>query len=244
MSVSVGTYNILHGLNYPKWLEGTEEINLTLVSDAIRQMKLDICGLNEVRNQEQVPGLCNQAKVIAENLGYNYVFAKAINYRGGEYGNALVTRYPILSYKTIPIVVPQDKRIAGQAYEDRVLLSADLLVDGKVLTVMVSHFGLSADEQSMAIEVVRETVCHCQTPLALMGDFNFTSATAYYDALCRFVEDTVDLVEGSEFTFPSPAPNQKIDYLFVNQRCKAVSTEIPAILSSDHRPYKVVLDIL
>ena len=93
MGVSVGTYNILHGLNYPKWLNGTEEIDLTLVSDAIREMKLDICGLNEVRNQEEVPGLCNQAKVIAENLGYHYVFGKAINYRGGEYGNALVTRH-------------------------------------------------------------------------------------------------------------------------------------------------------
>ena len=91
MSIRVGTFNILHGLDYPTYLE-TKEANIELsnVSVAISDLGLDVCGLNEVRNQENIEGLCNQARVIAENIGYNYVFGKAINWRGGEIGRAHV----------------------------------------------------------------------------------------------------------------------------------------------------------
>ena len=58
MSIKVGTFNILHGQDYPYYLENKAPlINLTNVSDAISDLGLDVCGLNEVRNQENLEGL-------------------------------------------------------------------------------------------------------------------------------------------------------------------------------------------
>ena len=244
MIINVGTYNILHGEDYPHYLKTREPlIVLSNVSDAIKELGLDICGLNEVRNQENVEGLCNQVKVIAENIGYNYVFGKAINWRGGEYGNALVTKHEIVASKCIPIVVPADERIAGQPYEDRVLLCVDILIDGRIVTVMVTHFGLSEDEKNLAVKVIKEAVSQCENPLILMGDFNVQVNTAQYAALCEILSDTVSVVEGNSDTFPSNNPNIKIDYIFVNDKLKALKSFVPDVITSDHKPFVADIDI-
>jgi endonuclease/exonuclease/phosphatase family metal-dependent hydrolase len=146
MELNVGTFNIQHGKDHLHFLQtGEEVIDLKKMADVIRSANLDVCGLNEVRNDGAVGG-AYQAKVIAEALGYHFAFAKAIDHRGGEYGNALVSRYPIEQVCLVPIAVEQADRIAGQHFENRVLLCATLLVDRNLLTVLVSHFGLNDDE--------------------------------------------------------------------------------------------------
>lgn len=243
MNVTVGTYNILHGCDYPHLLKtGEQIINLSSVSDAVRRMKLDICGLNEVRNMEKIGG-DNQARVIAENLGYNYFFAKAIDYRGGEYGNALITKYPIVSAKVIPMKIPNSERIEGQSYEDRALLCADLLVDGKTLTVFVTHFGLGEDEQELAIKTIKEYTEQYDSAAVLMGDFNFPPSAKQYDELEELVRDTASFADGNTNTFPSDNPKQKIDYIFTNNYVETLSAEVPNELHSDHLPYVVKLNI-
>ena len=245
MKLLTGTFNILHGKDYPYYLETKEErIDLITLAGHIRSLELDICGLNEVRNQENVAGLCNQAKVIAEELGYNYVFGKAINYRGGEYGNALLTKHTILSSRVIPIVVPTEERIEGQAYEDRAILCADLLVEGQMMTVMVSHFGLHADEMQKAVESVEAFLQNCTNPVILMGDLNFGEESEFYTALCGMLKDSNDVAQGSTLTFPSPNPDRKIDYVFYNQGLEAVKAWVPDVVFSDHRPFVAELKFI
>ena len=244
MTLLIGSYNILHGRDYPYYLQTKEErIDLAQTASAIRDLKLDICGLNEVRNQENVAGLCHQAKEIARELGYYYAFGKAINHRGGEYGNALVSRYPILSTKVIPIVVPAEERIEGQAYEDRALLCAEILVDGQKITVLVSHFGLNADEMEKAVAVVRDVAAGCDTPLMLMGDLNFKPDSPFYDALCGIFRDTAAIGEDPFHTFPSQKPDRKIDYVFISDAWETVDAYVPNVQYSDHRPYVTELKL-
>ena len=244
MSISVGTFNILHGRDYLTYLKTREEtINLTLYSDAIRRMGLEICGLNEVRNQENVEGLCNQARVIGEALGYNWIFARAIDNRGGHYGNALVTKYPILSHKCIPMAVPAEERAAGVPYEDRVLLSADLQVGDQVLTVLVTHFGLHADEMACNVAAVRAEAALHQNPVILMGDLNFTPEAPFYGELCEFLQDSSPMVKGSNNTFPSVDPDRKIDYLFTNGLCRVTSAAVSDEVVSDHRPFFCTVEL-
>lgn len=239
MRATVGTFNILHGRNYQQYLKTREEcIDLSLYSDAIRRMELDICGLNEVRNQENVEGLCNQARVIGEALGYNWLFARAIDNRGGYYGNALVTKYPILSHKVIPMVMPTEARPEGLRHvEDRVLLSADLQVEDTVVTVLIAHFGLNDCEMALDVELVRREASMHQNPVIFMGDLNFTPNAPHYRDLCGFMEDSSSKVEGENLTFPSIEPNQKIDYLFTNLHCKVERAWVPEEIVSDHRPF-------
>ena len=55
MKLKIGTYNIQHGKHHGHFLKGGREV-IDLPGDAavLRGAGLDICGLNEVRNQEQV----------------------------------------------------------------------------------------------------------------------------------------------------------------------------------------------
>lgn len=236
--LKVGTYNILHGANYPKKREtGVEEIDLSLAANAIRSLDLDFCGLNEVRNQENVEGLCNQARVIAEQLGYHYVFARAIDYMGGEYGNAFVSRYPILSCQLVPLVFPKEERIKGKYYEDRVLLVAEIKIENTVVKVIATHFGLSEGEQQLAIDTIQPLVKDCRTPLFVMGDFNLMPDTTLCESLCGLLTDTAIKGEGSLLSFSSFDPHMKIDYIFTNDLVETSRAFVPEINTSDHRPY-------
>ena len=171
MKISVGTYNILSGVDYMHRVQ-TKEWRLVpeKFAEAIKEMGLEICALNEVR---EIPGdgehTWNETgKAIAEQLGYNYVFGKAIDVPGGGYGNALVTRYPILNVRTVPMrIAPENRDPNGVArwYEDRVLMIVDLDVEGKTVTVMVTHFGLNDDEHALAVKIVREEAEKISNPI-------------------------------------------------------------------------------
>ena len=240
----IGTFNIQHGRNHRFYLDtGCETIDLAGVAQVLREAQVDICGLNEVRNQEQVAGLCNQARVIAEELGYHYVFAKAIDHRGGEYGNALVSRYPIIAHYTVPISVPVAQRAAkaSRTYEDRVLLVATVETPTAPVTVMVCHFGLNPDEIRAAIDTVGAERQKLAGRVLLMGDFNLTPDSPYYGELAgEWMDTAVD--PARPLTFPSHAPDRKIDYIFSGEPLAITDVTAPTVTQSDHLPYIVTIE--
>jgi endonuclease/exonuclease/phosphatase family metal-dependent hydrolase len=86
------------------------------------------------------------------------------------------------------------------------------------------------------VSVVREAVKKCDTPLVFMGDLNIEPTEEFYADLSAMLCDTADLGEGEMHTFPSHEPDRKIDYIFVNGQVGAISTAIPNVVASDHRP--------
>ena len=238
MKLRIGTYNIQHGRWHAHFHRtGEEIIALESVAEVIRTMGFDICGLNEVRRNDGTEHDIDQAKVIADQLGYHFVFAKAIDHNGYEYGNALVSKYPILSARAVPIAVPVEKRISGQTrYEDRVLLIAELDVAEKPLTVMICHFGLHPDEIQLAVDTIRTEQKKLMGAVVLMGDFNLLPTSTYYARLASFLKDsTAD--PALPLTFPSHDPNRKIDYLFTTEDVCVTGVSAPAITQTDHCPY-------
>ena len=244
MTLRVGTYNILHGADFEKKRKtGEDTVDLSLASRAITEMDLDICALNEVRNQENVEGLCNQAKKIADRVGCYYLFARAIDHAGGEYGNALLSRYPILSSTLHPIIVPKDKRVAARRYENRVALEAHLDIHGKTVAVIVTHFGLHRDEIDLAAETVVKIVKNSPYPTIVMGDFNVSPDDDAIKKLKSILVDTADLTESPLLTFPSHAPDIKIDYIMTTRDLTAISIDCPNILTSDHKPLTAEIEL-
>ena len=239
----IGTFNIQHGVDYATKLEtGESVVNLDRMADYIAEMGLDVCGLNEVYDCPLGGELPKQAAHIGEKLGYYHVFAKAIDIRPGyPYGVALVSRYPIVSTRCVPIELAEEDREYDGYYENRILLIAELDIEGKPLTVMVSHFGLNPDEALLAAETVLQEIPKIQTPIVLMGDFNVTPDRPEIQAISSLLNDTAYLIEGSDCTWPSNAPDRKIDYVFTSTDLEAVSCRIPERVVSDHRP--VVVDL-
>ena len=176
-----------------------------------------------------------------EHYGYHYYyFAEAIRFRGvNPYGNAIISRYPIISAETIMIPDPEIKKYDGY-YETRCLLKATIDVRNG-LNVLVSHFGLNPDEHENAVETVVPNIPkeHC----VLMGDFNMEPDNQILNPIMQSLQDTAKVFSTYKLSFPSDTPRVKIDYIFVSKDLKVEYADIPEIISSDHRPHVATIEL-
>ena len=243
MIFNIATYNIQHCKSYVHFKETGEEIlSPERVSEVIRELGADICALNEVYNQKMLDGGSDQAEKIADGLGYYHFFAKAIDYKGFEYGNALVSKFPIKAVKTVPIIVPENERKKPH-YENRVLLVAELDIEGKPFTVAVCHFGLSDEEKELAVSTVLSELGDIKTPLIFMGDLNLSPDTELISKLQSELCDLSKQFGKEDPTFDSLAPYTKIDYIFAKGSLKAIDCEVVYAVFSDHLPVRATIEI-
>ncbi|MBR4941476.1 MAG: hypothetical protein IKZ19_05700, partial [Clostridia bacterium] len=149
MNIRAMTFNIQHAVDF---ING--DVAPELMANTIRAFDPDFCVLNEVYGQgdgSQPPEYGDQAKIIAELAKMDYhCFCPAITVYGKPYGNAIISKRPILSCKNIPIPEPIPHGYPGAYYENRCVFSADL----GSFVVMGTHFGLAPDEQTSAVETV------------------------------------------------------------------------------------------
>jgi len=235
MNIKIMSYNTQHCLNYV-----TREIDFDIMVDTIKKCGADIIGLQEMRDESEAADYDAQAKIMAEKLGFHYYFAEAIRFSGkNPYGNALISRYPIKKAETILIPDPEIKKYDGY-YETRCLLKAEIEVGGG-LNVLVSHFGLNPDEHENAVKTVIQNLPEGKT--VLMGDFNMQPDNELLNPIREKLYDTADKFETELFSFPSDVPDRKIDYIFTSNDLKVIDADIPALVSSDHRPHLAKIDL-
>ena len=236
MKIKFMSYNTQHCLNFI-----TREIDFDIIADTIKKCEADIIGLQEIRDEGQDADYQSQAKIIAEKLCYHYYyFAEAIRFEGvNPYGNAIISRYPIISAETIMIPDPEIKKYDGY-YETRCLLKATIDVRNG-LNVLVSHFGLNPDEHENAVETVVSNIPkeHC----VLMGDFNMEPDNQILDPIMQGLQDTAKFFSTNKLSFPSDTPKVKIDYIFVSKDLKVEYADIPEVISSDHRPHVATIEL-
>lgn len=234
MILRVLTFNVQHFENF-----NTDEIDFDAFAKAIKDINPDIIGMNEIRGLGSREDYQAQTEIMAEKLGYFGFFAKATEIgKGNPYGNAILSRFPIISAEVIPIPDPEVKSY-DDYYETRCLLKAKLDVSGG-LDVFVSHFGLNPDEHERA----DKTVCaNVGGRCIFMGDLNVTPESHVLDGLRSILTDTAN-ENDAMFTFPSNKPDRKIDYIFIGDGIKKISASVVPVVVSDHRPYLAELEIL
>ncbi len=158
-SLRVGTYNIYH--------LGKVNGNAQTIANVISDYELDVVGLQEVdKNVGREGPVQDQAKVLADALGWYYGFSKAIDLAPGEYGNAIISKYPIESYKTIQLSSPGE--------EQRVMGHAVLKVGTKKVNVLNTHLAFSGLNASQ-VQEVKNYVAGLDNYI-LTGDFNTSPA--------------------------------------------------------------------
>ena len=225
--MKIMTFNTQHCLNYLK-----KAVDYEIMAKAILDLGADIVGLNEMFDEGKNAKFGAQTKKLSTLTGLNnHYFAQAIVDNEGPYGNGLLSRYKILESKTIMIPDPSPKRYNGY-YETRCLLKARL---ENGLTVLVTHFGLCADEQENAVKTILEHIE--DEKCVLMGDFNIRPDNDLLLPIKERMKDTADLFAEPLYSYPSDEPRVKIDYIFVSPDIEVVSADIPAIEVSDHRPH-------
>ncbi len=232
--MKIMTFNTLHCLNYIE-----QKIDFQIMADTIKECGADIVGLNEIRGKGTDSEYDNQTAILSELSGIEYYyFAKAIEIGNkNPYGNAILSKYPIVRAETIPVPDPNPKT-GTEYYETRCLLKAKL--EGGI-TVIVIHFGLNLDEQINAVNTVIENLEN--EKCILMGDFNVTPEDDVLKPIRERMKDAADFFEKPLLSFPSDNPDRKIDYIFVSPDVEVITADIPEIIASDHRPHTATVNI-
>lgn len=227
--MKIMSFNTQHCLNF---IEQT--VDYELMANTITELGADIVGLNEMFNGGRY---CEQTKKLSELTGLKYCyFAKAIDDSEGEYGNGLLSRYPIAEAERVIIPDPNPKRYPGGYYETRCLLKARL---ENGYTVIITHFGLNRDEQENAVSAVLENIE--SEKCILMGDFNVSPDDSVLLPIREQMTDTASLFDKELLSWPSDKPRMKIDYIFISRDLEALFADIPPIVASDHRPHIAII---
>ena len=205
----VATYNIHKGVQGIGPARRLEIHNLAL---AVEMLDADIICLQEVRavNRREAEYFTRwpelpQADFLAPE-GYEAVYHTNAITRDGEHGNALLSRWPIISHRQ------QD--MSDHRFEQRGLLHVQLQALGTVMHVIVVHFGLiPASRFRQAIQLrryIRREVPR-DAPLLVAGDFNDWGSRV--SRLLR--RDALLTLEGPRtFTYPSRFPVAQLDQIF------------------------------
>jgi endonuclease/exonuclease/phosphatase family metal-dependent hydrolase len=228
----VMTYNIHHG----EGLDG--KVDLERIARLILAARADIVALQEVdRGVRRTAGRDLPAE-LAQLTGLTGVFSNNFSFQGGEYGNAVLTRFPVLhtTNSLYQMLRPN---------EQRGLLQLTLDVHGRKLVFLNTHIDYRPDDSERWLnvqEIKALTGGYAGLPVILCGDFNTTPESRIYRELRTTFADAWQLAGSAEgFTFPAHVPDRRIDYVWVSRTdlLRPIRTEVPASDASDHRPLVV-----
>ncbi len=234
MELKIFTYNIQHGLDYKKLINKERVIDLDLISDIIKKYNPDIIGLNEVYNDINKKVTVEQVKYIAQKLGYKYCyFGRAITILETiDYGNAIISRYPIEDVKVHMIEDPiiKDENVH---YETRNIIDTKININGEIINVFVTHMGLATTEQKNGIDKLISLID--DEKIVIVGDFNMEEDNENIKRLSNIVDNTSYLFDDIKLSFPSINSKIKIDYIFT-KNLKVKEAKILNEVGSDHLP--------
>lgn len=233
----VMTYNIHHA-NPPSKAEAGE-IDIDAIVNVIRKENPDLVALQEVDVNTRRSGNGNQAEMIAEKLGMQAFFGRAIDHEGGYYGVAILSKCPLTKTKVTPL--PED---AAPESEDRVLATAEVSLPGG----MKVRFGsthldvVSPENREQQVRTINEMAAKEPMPFIVAGDFNAApESSAILELDKRFTRTC-----GSDCapTIPVDKPDRAIDFIAFSKGSpfQVVSQKvIPERYASDHLPVVVTL---
>ncbi len=110
------------------------------IAAVLREIDADIVCLQEVDARRARDRGGDQAAFLARATESKIIVRAAAAGRG-RFANAILTRFPSLATRAIDLEVP--------GYEPRGALDVDLMIDGLILRVMATHFGLHAGERRL-----------------------------------------------------------------------------------------------
>jgi endonuclease/exonuclease/phosphatase family metal-dependent hydrolase len=155
----VASYNIHRGVGLDR------RRDLERIAGVIAETEADVVGLQEV---VRAPGLpdADQAAYLAARLGMTLVRGEVRAFGNGAYGNAVLTRLPVLG--TTRCDLSHGRR------EPRGALRVDLDARGAALHVFNCHFGLAFGERRAQTALLGEFLRRSRGVGArvVMGDFN------------------------------------------------------------------------
>lgn len=231
LQLRVLSYNIHHGRGID------DQVDLERLAKVVNDCHPDLVALQEVDNRTQRTDGVDQTVELARLTGLHAQFARQIDFEGGQYGQALLSRWPLsdLQIHWLPGEPERERRIVATC-------SVDL--PGKPLVFGTTH--LHHNNQDIRLRQARaigDALNDHPETIILAGDLNAEPEHAPIAELLK-TWSVVHSAEGLR-TFPTVDPTKQIDYIFYRpgDRLRVASAQvIDEAMASDHRPLLVVLE--
>lgn len=187
----------------------------------LKDLNADIVFLQEVvgHHAEHATRFTNwpnqaQHEFLAGSTWPNFVYGKNMEYEAGHHGNAILSRYPIVSW--------ENEDISTHRFESRGMLHCEISIPSwqENLHCICVHFGLfkrGKRQQLLALKRRIKKLVPSQAPLIIAGDFN-----DWREAARDILADILGLTEVFEFTrgrtarsYPASLPLLRLDRIYV-----------------------------
>ncbi|MGW9685055.1 endonuclease/exonuclease/phosphatase family protein [Flagellimonas sp. 2504JD1-5] len=233
--VKVLSFNILGG----RTTKG--DFNLDVLAKLIKDADPDFVAMQEVDYK------VNRSKKydLVTELGWRTkmasIFARAMYYDGGEYGEGILSKYSFLSTRNVPLpyLDGQEPRAAAEVIAE--LPSKD------TIAFVGTHFAHETNEgREIQAKKINEVFSKNNYPTILVGDLNAKPGSGPINTLEEVWQATYDK-DNPEPTFPSDNPRVKIDYVmfYPKNRWRVLNKEVISdTYASDHCAYLVTLELL
>jgi endonuclease/exonuclease/phosphatase family metal-dependent hydrolase len=233
------SYNIHYG-------QGTDgRYDLERLAAVMMEAKPDLVALQEVDVGVKRSGRVHQARRLAELTDMAVRFGPTQHYEGGLFGNAVLTRLPILDVVIHPL--PYTESTPERVTYPRGAIAVTVRgPDGNPLRFVSTHFQHNVPEDRVAeAKTINKLFGQDeQLPTILAGDMNATPGSEPIRELVKIWTNVTD--EPPSPTAPSTNPTSRIDYIFYRP-VPAFGILHAAVISepvaSDHCPVLAVLGI-
>lgn len=205
----VATWNIHKGV---QGLGPARRLEIHNIGHAIEQLDADLVCLQEVRfaNRREQKRFARwpelpQADFLAPE-GYEPIYRTNAITRHGEHGNALLSRWPVLSH--------QHEDMSDHRFEQRGLLHTEVQVAGRTVHALVVHLGLIPASRERQVEQLKDYVLReisPEAPVIVAGDFNDWGKRLTH----LMARAGLHQFEGSRTpTYPSRLPLAQLDHVY------------------------------
>lgn len=240
MLLRVMTYNIHRAIGVDRRFRPDRIVEIVLHHEP------DVLLLQEV--DEGVPrsrGM-DLARTLAGTLDYpHYAVGHNVRLRRGRYGNATLSRYPILRERNVDLTVDGRKRRGCQHATLRIEKLAGYPHELEVFNL---HLGLSAHERMRQVGILVRSAefsaLDPTRPCLVGGDFNDWRSQLHpiFSEVLRFrcATDRARGYDGTLRTYPSFSPTGGLDRIYFRGRMEMVTARRCRLrvskVASDHLP--------
>lgn len=229
------SYNIHHA-------EGVDgKLDVPRIAQVILSVKPDLVALQEVDKNTTRTGKVNQDIELAHLTKMNSVFGSNITFQGGQYGNAILSKFPIIKNKNF--LLPN-----VDSGEQRGLLRSQIQISNKENILFFStHLDhrRSDTERLASAEAINQIISlNNKSPAILAGDFNDVPESPTLKELGKLWLRTNKKILK---TIPASKPSRQIDYIFVQpkERWKIIESQVlDEDIASDHRAIFSIIELI
>ncbi|HEX7089996.1 MAG TPA: endonuclease/exonuclease/phosphatase family protein [Longimicrobiales bacterium] len=237
-TITVVTYNIHAGK------DAEQRPNLDRVAAVLDTLGADIVLLQEVDRRTRRSAGVDQIGELERLTGMRGAFGKSLDYQGGEYGIAALSRWPIELARVLPLPTEPPLKRSNGSYDPLVALHVVVATPAGRVHVVNTHLtaegpGTNRKQQLVALLAHVRRLVPPGEALVVGGDFNARPESDEIAATSLALADAwAACGEGAGHSFPAHAPDRRIDYLFL-RGLRCTGARVHATTASDHRPVVV-----